>query len=84
MKVGQCTYRFTVAELPEKAGIDPFLLLIARRVNRARSKKPNSRTVQVWVRRAGGVGQPQRGYGPMAEWGHNPVGVENRTDANPE
>ena len=25
----------------------------------------------------------QRGCGPMAESEHNPVGVENRTDANP-
>ena len=32
--------------------------------------------------KAGGVGQPQRGCGPMADMGHNPGGVENRTDAN--
>ena len=30
MKGGKCTYKFTVAEVPEKAGIDPFLLLIDR------------------------------------------------------
>ena len=33
--------------------------------------------------KAGGGDQPQRGCGPMAEMGHNPVGVENRADANP-
>jgi hypothetical protein len=30
MKGGKCTYNFTVDELPDKAGIDPFLLLIDR------------------------------------------------------
>ena len=30
MKSGKCTFHFTVAELPEKAGIDPFLLLVDR------------------------------------------------------
>jgi aminopeptidase N len=30
MKGGKCTHKFTVAEMPEKAGIDPFLLLIDR------------------------------------------------------
>ena len=30
MKGGKCTYHFTVDEMPEKAGIDPFLLLIDR------------------------------------------------------
>ncbi len=30
MKSGKCTYHFTVGELPDKAGIDPFLLLIDR------------------------------------------------------
>ncbi len=30
MKGGRCTFHFTVDELPEKAGIDPFLLLIDR------------------------------------------------------
>ena len=30
MKGGKCTYRFTVDEIPDKAGIDPFLLLIDR------------------------------------------------------
>jgi aminopeptidase N len=30
MKSGQCTYTFTVDRAPEKAGIDPFMLLIDR------------------------------------------------------
>jgi len=30
MKGGKCTYHFTVDEVPEKAGIDPFLLLVDR------------------------------------------------------
>jgi aminopeptidase N len=30
MKSGQCTYTFTVDQAPDKAGIDPFMLLIDR------------------------------------------------------
>jgi hypothetical protein len=30
MKSGHATYRFLVAEEPDKAGIDPFLMLVDR------------------------------------------------------
>ena len=51
------------------------------RAESQRDSAPKGCEPRATLGKAGGVGQPQWGCGPMAEMGHNPV--EDRTDANP-